>query len=92
MITQSRRELGDKAREERKAKRKAENAECARLAEERRRKHVKLNQLTSISGGGGMGTPSRASSAKDMICFRCGEKGHLQKDCPHSSQQRSKMR
>jgi hypothetical protein len=51
------------------------------MADERRKKHVKLNNLSSISGGGG--TPkSRASSRQDMVCFKCGEKGHAQRDCP----------
>ena len=77
MIVQSRKEAGEKARAERKAKRKAEKAESARLAEERRKKHVKLNALISISG--------RSPSNQDIRCYRCGGKGHLQKNCPQSS-------
>ena len=53
MIASSRKEAGDKARAERKAKRKAEKAESERLADDRRKKQVKLNKLTSISGSGG---------------------------------------
>ena len=38
---------------ERKAKKKAARAEAARLADKRKRKEVKLNNLTSISASGG---------------------------------------
>ena len=88
LITQSRKEAGEKARAERRAQRKADKAEAARMAEERRKKHVKLNQLSSISGGGG--APTRSPSHKDMTCFKCGKKGHGQRECPQSSQQRSR--
>ena len=90
MIAQSRKEAGEKARAERRAKRKADKAEAERMAEERRKKHVKLNQLSSISGGGG--TPTRTPSHRDMTCFKCGKKGHGQRECPQSSQQRSTRR
>lgn len=79
MIAQSRKEAGEKARAERKAKRSAEKAEATRMAEERRKKHVKLNQISSISTGGV--TPTRTSSHKEMICHKCGKKGHAQGDC-----------
>ena len=89
MITQSRKEAGEKARAERKAKRKADQVETARMAEERRKKHVKLNELSSISGAS---TPSKSSPSKDMTCFKCGKKGHIQRDCPKSSQQQLRKR
>lgn len=81
MIAQSRREAGDKARAERKAKTKAVKAAAARLAEERRRKQVKLNDKTRISGGGSGANPSRKMAHTHMTCRRCGEKGHVEKDC-----------
>lgn len=88
LIAETRRAAAEKARAERKAKRKADDSEGKRMAEERRKKHVKLNQLRSISGsGGGSGSPlsrGRVSGdgKEDRACFRCGEKGHEKRDCP----------
>lgn len=90
MIAQTRKDAAEKARAERKAKRKAEKEEANRMAEERRKKHVKLNKLDSISGG--KSTPTRSPSHKEITCFRCGKKGHTQRDCPQSSQTRSTWR
>jgi len=87
LITQSRKEAGEKARVDRKAKKKADRAEAARLAEDRRKKQVKLNGLTSISGNTG-----GSSGARDMICHGCGGKGHMRKDCPQASQQRARRK
>lgn len=56
-----------------------------RLAEKTRSKEVKLNRLSSISGGGGI---SRVGGAKDMSnieCYQCGEKGHERRNCPQKS-------
>ncbi|KAK5166444.1 uncharacterized protein LTR77_007987 [Saxophila tyrrhenica] len=81
MIAQSRREAGDKARAERKAKRKAEQEEAEVMAGERRKKQIKLNSNPqSISSGGGK---LRAGGGNtDQACFKCGQKGHLKRDCP----------
>ncbi|WPH03835.1 Hypothetical protein R9X50_00671800 [Acrodontium crateriforme] len=86
IVAQCRKEAAEKARQERSAKRKAAKAESLRLAEERRKKQVKLNGLTSISGGGG--TPP----GKNLTCHRCGQKGHIQRECPQSAQQPRKER
>lgn len=82
LIKQARKEATEKARTERRAKRKADEAETRRLAEERRKKHVKLNNLSSISGGGGTPSRSRGAGRDDMVCFKCGDKGHAKRDCP----------
>ncbi|KAK4542265.1 hypothetical protein LTR36_006918 [Oleoguttula mirabilis] len=87
LITQSRKEAGEAARKERRTKRKADKAEALRLADERRKKHVKLNQLTSISGNTG-GSPN----TKEITCHSCGKKGHIQRDCPQPSQQQQRSR
>lgn len=90
LIAQTRRDAGDKARTERKAKRKAEKEEATRMADERRKKVVKLNKLNSISGG--KTTPTRSPSHTDMTCFKCGKKGHAKRDCPQASQTRLSYR
>ena len=88
MIAQSRKAAGEKARAERKAKKQAEKTDATRLAEQRRKKQVKLNKLSSISSADA--TSNRPSAGRSMTCFACGEKGHGQRDCTQSSQQRPK--
>lgn len=83
MISQSRRQAGEKAREERRAKRVAQVSDIQQLAGERRQKQVNLNRLTSISGGGGS-----SGGRGDFTCHLCGKKGHVKRDCLQESQQR----
>lgn len=72
----------DSERRALKAKRKAEKAGLTALAEKRRSKDVKLNKLSSISGGGG--SASKPTGGKsDRECYSCGMKGHEKRDCPH---------
>lgn len=77
MIHQMRKDAADRIRSERKAKRKADKAESARLAAERRTKEVNLNRSGGISNGG-----RSSSNASAMECFQCGERGHRKQDCP----------
>lgn len=77
----------DAARElkaQRKAKRKAEKAELLRLAEKRKKKDVKLNQLTSISGGN-----AASKGASKGPCHKCGEVGHFIAECPKGKRGRA---
>ncbi|RMY47495.1 hypothetical protein D0865_08630 [Hortaea werneckii] len=87
LIAKERKEAGDKARAERKARKKAEKAESQKLAEDRRKKQVKLNGLTSISGAGG-GSPGN----KNITCHNCNKKGHIQRECPEAGQRGSRRR
>lgn len=73
----AREEAAQKLKAERKAKRKAEKAESLRLAEKRKKKDVKLNQLTSISGGNAKG-----KTQTNQTCFKCGLVGHMKAECP----------
>lgn len=73
-------------RAERKAKRKSDAAESARLAESRRKKEVNLNKVTSISGAGG---GSGRSTPSSVICHACGKKGHIKAECPDSGLRKS---
>ena len=76
LVKAVREEAARKLKAERKAKRKAEKAESIRLAEKRKKKEVKLNKLTSISGW---------NSQSTQTCFRCGKTGHVKADCPQRS-------
>jgi biotin synthase-like enzyme len=67
----------EKLKAERKAKRKEEKAELLRLAERRKKKEIKLNKLTSISGHG-----------SQESCYRCGQVGHFIADCPKRGRSR----
>lgn len=87
LISESRKEAAEKARAERKAKRKAAKAESLRLAAERRSKEVKLNTNGRISTGG-----RESQGSPDITCFQCGQKGHRKQNCPRSNGQRQKKR
>lgn len=69
---------------QRKAKRKAEKAELLRLAEKRKKKEVKLNRLTSISGGS-----AASKGASKGPCHKCGEVGHFVAECPKGKRGRA---
>ncbi|KAK3113500.1 hypothetical protein LTR53_009142 [Teratosphaeriaceae sp. CCFEE 6253] len=86
LIAQSRKEAGDEARAARNLKKQSNKAEALRLAEDRRKKHVNLNNLTSISNSNG----SAQSSAADKACHRCGEKGHLSYACPQKGREQQR--
>lgn len=63
-----------KARAERKAQQEEARAHANLMAE--KHKEVKLRNLTSISGGGGV-----KKSAGSKKCYRCQQEGHMAKDC-----------
>lgn len=53
------------------------------MAEERRKKEVNLNDVTSISGFGGGGA-RKSSGIQDRVCHQCGQKGHMKYQCPQT--------
>ncbi|KAH9831092.1 zinc finger protein [Teratosphaeria destructans] len=67
LIKQARKEAGNKARAQRKAQKKEEKAEAARLAEERRKKHVKLNKLTRAISSETALAPEGAMSSIELF-------------------------
>lgn len=89
MISSERKQAGDKARAERKAKRKADVADAARMAEERRKKEVNLNNVTSISGFGGGGT-RKLKGLENRTCHKCGGQGHMKYQCPQTEEWKRK--
>nr|POE72791.1 hypothetical protein CFP56_30730 [Quercus suber] len=85
MIREARKEAADRVRAERKAKKMVAKSEAVRLAEERRKKQVKLNgsdRLPSIS----------ANAARNVECYRCGEKGHFKSQCPSDARNTKQQR
>lgn len=74
---------------DRKAKKKAEGEEAARMANERRKKEVNLNNVTSISGFGGGGT-RKISGLENRTCHKCGEQGHMKYMCPQTKEWKKK--
>jgi hypothetical protein len=80
-----------KLKAERKEKRKAEKAELLRLAEKRKKKDIKLNQLKTISGTNAVKGPITSKGPKQKPnefkgrCYRCGHPGHLIADCPEEA-------
>ncbi|KAF1343538.1 hypothetical protein BDV97DRAFT_403395 [Delphinella strobiligena] len=92
MIKQQRKEAAEKLRKERKAKRKSDQAQLELLAKERRKKEIKLNRKSGdgissggiSSGGRGQQSPAGRRGLSEMACHKCGQKGHLIKECPQA--------
>jgi hypothetical protein len=90
LINQGRKEATERLRAERKEEKRAKQAEALRLAKQRREREIDLNNVTSISGGGGS---SNRSPMASMVCHQCSGKGHMARDCPQKKQNRpSKLR
>ena len=85
LVCQSKRQVLDGTKSQRKVVKKAAKTEAARLAEQRKMKEVKLKNLTSISGTDG--GKSRNADA-NIECHGCGVKGHKKADCPNRGSKR----
>ncbi|CAK4034086.1 zinc knuckle domain [Lecanosticta acicola] len=87
LMAQGQKSAAERARAERKAKRKADGAGSARMAGERRKKDVNLNRVAAAAAvnnsraGGPKPRGSPLSALADMECHRCREKGHMARDC-----------
>lgn len=60
-------------------RRDEERKKAQQLAGKRRKKEIKLNQLTSISSAGSQAFQRPTSS---LACHGCGKPGHKVADCP----------
>jgi hypothetical protein len=69
-----------RARSSVSGRREEERRKAQQLAGKRRKKEIKLNQLSSISSAGSQGF-QRPSTA--MSCHGCGKLGHKVADCPN---------
>lgn len=78
VIRSARKGAAAEVRAQRKSKKAAKEAESARLAYQRRTKAVGLNGSSSISSGGGR---NAGGGSSNIVCHKCGQKGHLQRDC-----------
>ena len=80
----SRQDAAERARAERKAKRKAEKAESLKMAKKRKKTEVKLNGLTSLSGRQEKQVPA-------ISCYNCGGP-HRKAQCPNNQNLNHKKR
>lgn len=75
LFSKVKQEAAERLKAERRAKKKAEKEELAKLTKQRREKEVNLNGLTNLSGK----TITAASAIK---CYSCGGP-HKKSDCPN---------
>lgn len=80
LIRVSRKQAAERVKAELKAKKKAEKAQSAELARQRKKKEVNLNGMTSLSG--------RQAPVDERTCFVCGGP-HLKSNCPEQKRRYS---
>ncbi|KAH0041226.1 hypothetical protein KCU78_g978, partial [Aureobasidium melanogenum] len=89
LLKAERKEAAAKLRAERKTQRKAEEVKSKQMAERRRSRDINLNKVGGISNAA---IRSKQANVANMACHICGQKGHLQKDCPDKKQRRGDKR
>ncbi|KAF6817120.1 zinc knuckle [Colletotrichum sojae] len=65
-----------------KPQKSAESLKAREFQDKRRKKEVKLNQLSSISGAGGFSSPGTDRPQAAFTCHNCGKAGHKMAECP----------
>ncbi|KAI5205475.1 hypothetical protein E4T39_03080 [Aureobasidium subglaciale] len=89
LLKAERKEATAKLRAERKVQRKADEAKTKQMAERRRSRDINLNKVGGISNAAIRG---KQAAVANMACHVCGQKGHLQRDCPDKKQRRGDRR
>ena len=80
LIKASRQEAAERAKAERKAKKKAAQTELLKLSKKRKKTEVKLNGLTSLTGRQDKQPPA-------ISCYNCGGP-HKKAQCPQNQNKR----
>lgn len=91
LIAQGEKDAAARIRAERKAKKKSDGAESARMAEQRRKKDVNLNRVANEDSPFGRQRGSPLSAMSKVECYQCHGKGHMAKDCPERQQQQQRQ-
>lgn len=83
LIRESKKEVTQHLGVETEAEKIAERVVAGTSVKKRKIKEIKLDSLTSISGGkpGGKGSGRANEGYSDIICFNCGQKGHRKAKC-----------
>ncbi|KAI5250544.1 hypothetical protein E4T42_04953 [Aureobasidium subglaciale] len=89
LLKAERKEAAAKLRSERKAQRKADEAKTKQMAERRRSRDINLNKVGGVSNAAIRG---KQAAVANMACHTCGQKGHLQKECPEKGQRKGYKR
>lgn len=91
LIAQGEKDAAARIRAERKAKKKSDGAESARMAEQRRKKDLNLNRVANEDSPFGRQRGSPLSAMSKVECYQCHGKGHMAKDCPERQQQQQRQ-
>lgn len=90
LIAQGEKDAAARIRAERKAKKKSDGAESARMAEQRRKKDVNLNRVANEDSPFGRQRGSPLSAMSKVECYQCHGKGHMARDCPEAQQKQQR--